>query len=165
MTARNDLEALVQPRSIAIVGATERPDAWGHWLFRKLLHEGFPGAVYPINQRAQTILGQPAYATVSAVPGAVDLAIIAIPAAQVFETIRDCCSKGVQAGLIITAGFSEARQDSRAQEQEIGLGGCLTKWRRQCDKPIPGRLSDRSLPGPIRQTTKARRGAGCPNPW
>jgi len=75
--------------------------------------------VYPINRRAQTVLGQPAYATVSAVPGAVDLAIIAIPAAQVFETIRDCCSKDVPAGLIITAGFSEARQDGRAQEQEM----------------------------------------------
>ncbi len=119
MTTGSDLEALVRPRSIAVVGASERPDAWGHWLFRKLLNEGFPGAVYPINRRAQTVLGQPAYATVSAVPGAVDLAIIAIPAAQVFETIRDCCVKGVKAGLIITAGFSEVRQDSRAQEQEM----------------------------------------------
>jgi len=75
--------------------------------------------VYPINRRAQTILGQPAYPTVSAVPGPVDLAIIAIPTAQVLETIHDCAAKGVKAGLIITAGFSEVRQDSRAQEQEM----------------------------------------------
>jgi acetyltransferase len=102
-----------------VVGASERPDVWGHWLFHKLLTTGFPGPVYPVNRRAQTVLGQPAYATVSAIPGAVDLAIIAIPAEQLFETIRDCCRKGVPAGLIITAGFSEARQDGRAQEQEI----------------------------------------------
>lgn len=119
MAAESDLEALVRPRSIAVVGATERPDAWGHWLFRKLVHEGFPGAVYPINPRAQTILGHPAYPTVSAVPGPVDLAILAIPASHLFETIHDCAAKGVKAGLIITAGFSEVHQDRRAQEQEM----------------------------------------------
>jgi acyl-CoA synthetase (NDP forming) len=119
VTAASDLEAFICPRSIAVVGASERPDAWGHWLFRKLLDEGFPGRLYPINRQARTILGQPAYAQVSAVPGPVDLAIIAIPAAQVLETIHDCTVKGVKAGLIITAGFSEARQDGRAQEQEM----------------------------------------------
>ena len=119
MITGSDLDAFVRPHSIAVVGASERPDAWGHWLFRKLLDEGFPGTVYPINRRAQTILGQPAYPTVSAVPGPVDLAIIAIPTAQVLETIHDCAAKGVKAGLIITAGFSEVRQDSRAQEQEM----------------------------------------------
>ena len=119
VTAVSDLEAFVRPRSIAVVGASERTDAWGHWLFRKLLDEGFPGRLYPINRQAQTILGQPAYAQVSAVPGPVDLAIIAIPAPYIFETIRDCAVKGVKAGLIITAGFSEARQDGRAQEQEM----------------------------------------------
>ena len=119
MITGSDLDAFVRPHSIAVVGASERSDAWGHWLFRKLLNEGFPGTVYPINRRAQTILGQPAYPTVSAVPGPVDLAIIAIPTAQVLETIHDCAAKGVKAGLIITAGFSEVRQDSRAQEQEM----------------------------------------------
>ena len=119
MTAASDLEAFVRPRNIAVVGASERTDAWGNWLFRKLLDEGFPGRLYPINRQAQTILGQPAYAQVSAVPGPVDLAIIAIPASHIFETIHDCAAKGVKAGLIITAGFSEARQDGRAQEQEM----------------------------------------------
>jgi acetyltransferase len=119
VTAASDLEAFIRPRSIAVVGASERTDAWGNWLFRKLLDEGFPGRLYPINRQAQTILGHPAYAQVSAVPGPVDLAIVAIPAAQVLETIHDCAAKGVKAGLIITAGFSEARQDGRAQEQEM----------------------------------------------
>src|SRR5262249_21034155 len=84
VTAASDLEAFVRPRSIAVVGASERTDAWGNWLFRKLLDEGFPGRLYPINRQAQTILGQPAYAQVSAVPGPVDLAIIAIPAPHIF---------------------------------------------------------------------------------
>ena len=54
MTAASDLEAFVRPRSIAVVGASERTDAWGNWLFRKLLDEGFPGRLYPINRQAQT---------------------------------------------------------------------------------------------------------------
>ena len=107
MVTASDLDAFIRPRSIAVVGASARTDAWGHWLLRKLLHEGFPGTVYPINRRAEMILGQPAYPAVSAVPGSVDLAIIAIPAAQVLETIHDCAAKGVKAGLIITAGFSD----------------------------------------------------------
>jgi acyl-CoA synthetase (NDP forming) len=119
VTAASALEAFIHPRSIAVVGASERVDAWGRWLFQKLLTEGFPGRLYPINRQAQMILGQPAYAQVSAVPGPVDLAIIAIPVSHIFETIRDCAAKGVKACLIITAGFSEARQDGRAQEQAM----------------------------------------------
>jgi acyl-CoA synthetase (NDP forming) len=119
VSAAINFDAFVRPRSIAVVGATERPDTWGNWLTRKLIGEDFSGTVYPINPRAQTIFGQPAYPTVSAVPEPVDLAIIAIPAAGVFEAIRDCAAKQVPAGLIITAGFSEARSDGLAQEQEM----------------------------------------------
>jgi acetyltransferase len=119
VTTAINFEAFVRPRSIAVVGATERPDTWGNWITRKLLSEGFPGVVYPINPRAQTILGQPAYSSVAAVPSAVDLAIIAIPAERVFAAIRDCATKGVPAGLVITAGFGEVRSDGRAQEQEM----------------------------------------------
>jgi acyl-CoA synthetase (NDP forming) len=119
VTAAIDFDAFIRPRSIAVVGATERSDTWGNWITRKLIGEGFSGRVYPINPRAQTILGQPAYPRVASVPEPVDLAIIAIPAERVFEAIRDCAAKQVSAGLIITAGFSEARSDGREQEQEI----------------------------------------------
>jgi acyl-CoA synthetase (NDP forming) len=114
-----DFEAFMRPRSIAVIGATERPDTWGNWITRKLVGEDFAGRVYPINPRTQTILGQPAYPNVASVPDAVDLAIIAIPAERVFEAIRDCAAKAVPAGLIITAGFSEARSDGREQERRI----------------------------------------------
>jgi acyl-CoA synthetase (NDP forming) len=119
VTTAINFEAFVRPRSIAVIGATDRPDTWGNWITRKLVSGDFPGSVYPINPRARTILGRPAYASVSAVPEAVDLAIIAIPAERVFDAIRDCAAKGVPAGLIITAGFSEARNDGRAREQKM----------------------------------------------
>lgn len=114
-----NFEAFLCPRSIAVIGATERPDTWGNWITRSLIEDDFPGAIHPINPRAGTILGKPAYPKVADVPGPVDLAIIAIPAAQVFDAIRDCVAKAVPAGLIITAGFREARDDGLAQEQEM----------------------------------------------
>jgi acyl-CoA synthetase (NDP forming) len=119
VTATIDFDALLRPRSIAVVGATERPDAWGNWITSKLIGDEYPGRVYPINPRAQTILGQRAYPSVAAVPHAVDLAIIAIPAERVFDAIKDCAAKGVPAALIITAGFSEARSDGLARERHI----------------------------------------------
>jgi acyl-CoA synthetase (NDP forming) len=119
VTAAINFEALVRPRSIAVVGATERTDTWGNWMMRKLLGGDFGGRVYPINRRAQAILGQPAYASVAEVPDAVDLAIIAIPAERVFDAIRDCVAKHVPVGLIVTAGFSESQQDGRQREREM----------------------------------------------
>lgn len=114
-----NFKAFLCPRNIAVIGATERPDTWGNWITRRLIEEGIPTTVYPINPRSRTILGQRAYPKVASVPGSIDLAIIAIPSAQVFDAIRDCVSKAVPAGVIITAGFSEARSDGREIEQKI----------------------------------------------
>jgi acetyltransferase len=114
-----DFEALLCPKSIAVIGATERPDTWGHWITRELLEGDFPGSVYPINARAGSILDRPAYPAVVSVPGRVDLAIIAIPAERVFDAVRDCVAKEVRAALIITAGFSEAQSSGRFQEEEM----------------------------------------------
>lgn len=115
-----DFEALLRPKSIAVIGATERPDTWGHWITRELVGGQFRGSVYPINSRAREILGLPAYPRVASVPGPVELAIIAIPAEHVFEAIRDCATKSVKVALIITAGFSEARaSDGRTREEEM----------------------------------------------
>jgi acetyltransferase len=119
VTAAIDFDALLRPKSIAVVGASERPEAWGNWMTRKLSEGDFPWTLYPINPRATTILGIPAYPKVSAIPGPVDLVIIAAPASQVFDIVRDCTAKQVPMGLIVTAGFSEARRDGLQQEQEL----------------------------------------------
>jgi len=113
-----NFEAFLCPSSIAVIGATERPDTWGNWITRRLIGN-FPGTVYPINPKAQTILGLTAYPKVADVPGPVDMAIIAIPSSRVFDSVRDCVAKKVPAGLIITAGFSEARSNGREKEQEM----------------------------------------------
>jgi len=109
----------MRPKSIAIIGATTRPDTWGHWITRELVKGEFRGTVYPINPVAEEILGVPAYPSVVLVAEPIDLAIIAIPAEALFESIRDCAAKGIRAALIITAGFSETGDKGRFREVEM----------------------------------------------
>lgn len=111
-------EAFICPRSIAVIGATERPTTWGNWIFRRLL-DHFQGELYPVNPAAATILGRRSYPDVRQIPGTVDLAIIAIPSSEVFESIRQCAEKGIQAGLIITSGFREATPKGGEEEQRL----------------------------------------------
>lgn len=113
-----DFDAFLKPKSIAVIGATER-STWGNWVIKSLLTQGFPGKVYPVNPNVEMILNSPCYPTVKAIEGPVDLAIIAIPADYVFDSIRDCAAKGVKASIIITAGFSEAVTEGSEQEQKI----------------------------------------------
>ena len=74
------LAPLFTPASIALFGASERPDAVGGIVFRNLLNSGFKGPVYPINPRRETVQGQVAYRSLGKVDGPVDLAVVATPA-------------------------------------------------------------------------------------
>lgn len=109
----------MNPRSIAVIGATARPDTWGHWITRELVGGEFRGAVYPINSSAREILGLHAYPDATSVPGPIDLAVIAIPAEGLLDSIRDCVAKGIRAALIITAGLSETGDAGRIREEEM----------------------------------------------
>ena len=113
-----DFDAFLKPKSIAVIGATQK-STWGNWVVRSLLTQGFPGKVYPVNPHVETILNSKCYPSVEAIEGPVDLAIIAIPAPKVFDSVRDCAAKGVKAAIIITAGFSEAVKEGTEQERKI----------------------------------------------
>ena len=99
------LQSLFEPRSIALIGATERVGSVGRALLENLL--AFPGEVYPINARHESVLGYQAWPSLKALAKPVDLVVIATPAAQVPEIIRDCVACGVKAAIIISAGFRE----------------------------------------------------------
>ena len=77
---RRQLEKIFNPRSIAVIGASNKPDTVGNALISNLLHGGFEGKVYPVNLRHDQILGLPSYSRIDKVPEKVDLAVIAIPA-------------------------------------------------------------------------------------
>jgi len=113
------IEAFVKPRSVAVIGASDRPGSWGSFIMEGLLTWKFPGRIYPVNHRAETVFGIPAYHHISSIPDEVDLVVLTIPAESVHETIQACAAKGVKGITIITAGFSEAAKEGREREEEL----------------------------------------------
>ena len=114
-----DLDALLRPRSIAVIGASRRRDSIGGAILRNLIDQGFQGPVYPINPNAPFVQSIPAYPSVASVPGEVDLAIIVIPADQVMEAARSCGEKGVRALIVISAGFKETGEEGQKREHAL----------------------------------------------
>lgn len=107
---------LLSPRSIAVVGASRRPDAIGRAVLRNLLAGGFAGPVYPVNRAAISIEGLDAYPTVLAIPGAVDLAVVAVPVGAVEAVVRECAEKGLRGLILISSGFAElGERDAQAE--------------------------------------------------
>jgi acyl-CoA synthetase (NDP forming) len=111
-----DIEAIFHPRSIAVVGASANPDTPGYDYLHALQTFGYAGAIYPVNPRAQEILGLPSYASLRDVPGDVDYVISCIPASAVLDLVDDCAAKGARALQLFTARFSET---GRAEGAEL----------------------------------------------
>ena len=115
---RKALRPLFSPRSIAVIGATERLQ-YGGRLVVNLQKMGFRGALYPVNPSRDSVHGLTCYPDIEAIPHAVDLAAIVIPAARVPETVRACGRKGVGGVVIISAGFAELGESGTSLEQEL----------------------------------------------
>jgi acetyl coenzyme A synthetase (ADP forming)-like protein len=113
------LRPFFEPRTIAVIGASRTRNKIGSEVLHNLVATGFTGAVIPIHPVVDTIEGLKAYARVTDVPQEVDLAMIAVPAAQVAGAVDDCLAKGVPAICIITSGFGECGDEGRHREQEM----------------------------------------------
>jgi acetyltransferase len=113
------LDPFFTPRSIAVVGASRNPQKLGYILIDNLTRARFAGPIYPVNPNAESVLGLPAYARVDDVPAEVDLAIVTVPVAAVCGVIDECGRKGVDAAVVITAGFRETGQEGAAREREL----------------------------------------------
>ena len=113
------LEALFNPRSVAVIGASENPEKLGHTVLKNIVDCGYQGPVYPINPRSKEILGLPCYPRVTDVPEPVDLAVFLIPNRFVADVMRDCGAKGVKAAIVITAGFREVGPEGLKLEREV----------------------------------------------
>ncbi|MGB9757379.1 MAG: acetate--CoA ligase alpha subunit [Candidatus Bipolaricaulaceae bacterium] len=114
---RRNLEGLLFPRSVAVVGASATPGKLGHALFANVV--GFPGPVYAVNPKYQEIMGRPCVPTISALPEPVDLAVIIIPADEVVKVLRECGEKGIKNAVVISAGFKECGAEGAKREQEL----------------------------------------------
>ena len=113
------LRALLAPRSIAVIGASRRQDTNGYQILRNLIDFGFTGAVYPVNPRAVSVCSVPAYSRIEEIADPIDVAIIAVPAAQVVETAVQCGEAKVKGLVVISAGFREVGAEGAAREQQL----------------------------------------------
>ena len=104
---QENINHLISPRSIAVIGASTRPESVGRALFSNILFSGYTGIVYPVNPKARGILGVRAYRSVWDIPGEVDLAVIITPSQFVPTVLEECGEKGVKGAIVITAGFKE----------------------------------------------------------
>jgi acetyl coenzyme A synthetase (ADP forming)-like protein len=126
------VRAFLEPRSVAVVGASRKTGSIGALIFRNLLDSAFEGPVYPVNPKAATVQAVTAYPTVGAIPGPVDLAVIAVPAPAVMDVARQCGDKGVRALLVISAGFAEKGEAGGARQ------AALSELARGCGMRIMG---------------------------
>jgi acetyl coenzyme A synthetase (ADP forming)-like protein len=117
--ATASLRPFFRPRSVAVVGASRDPSSIGYRLLDALVTNHFQGPVYPVNPKASVIGGIRAYPTVRDLPEPVDLAVIAVPREAVPAVVDDCAARGVQAIVVITAGFAEVGDEGRALQQQL----------------------------------------------
>jgi acetate---CoA ligase (ADP-forming) len=113
------VSAFLEPRSVAVIGASRTRGSIGAELFRNLIELGFEGPVYPVNPKAEVVQSVSAYPSVGAVPGPVDLAVIVVPAAAVLDVARECAMKGVRGLLVISSGFAEIGHDGVERQREL----------------------------------------------
>jgi len=115
------VRALLAPRSVAVVGASRTRGTVGGELFHNLLAAGFEGPVYPVNPAVPVVQSVLAYPSVLDVPGPVDLAVVAVPAARVVDVVRQCAAKGVRGLVVISAGFAETGPEGVERQAELLL--------------------------------------------
>src|ERR1700749_4500357 len=113
------LDPLFLPKSVAVIGASERPGSVGRSVLWNLLSSPFGGTVYPVNSKRSNVLGIKAYPSVAALPEKVDLVVVTTPADTVPDIIAESGEVGVPAGIVISAGFKEFGEHGKELERRI----------------------------------------------
>jgi len=115
----DDLQALLAPSSIAIVGASDHIDKIGGRPIHYMRKHGYTGTLYPINPQRATVQGERAWPSLAALPAVPDLVIIAVAGEQAVQAVDQCAQLGVLAAIVISAGFSETGDAGRAREEAM----------------------------------------------
>ena len=113
------LQPIFSPRSVAVIGATEKIGSVGRTVIWNLISSPFGGTVYPINPKRENILGIKAYPSIKDLPDQIDLAVIVTPAPTVPGIIEECVEAGVKGAIVISAGFKEVGAEGVELERQI----------------------------------------------
>ena len=124
MAWKNRLDTFINPISVTVIGASERPGAWGSLIMESLLVWKYPGKIYPVNHHAKEVYGIRSFQNVESIDGPTDLAVIAIPEKSLEKTIEACGKKGFNGITIITSGFGEAVEGGKEREEALA---CLAR--------------------------------------
>jgi acyl-CoA synthetase (NDP forming) len=119
MESLSSLEPIFKPQSVAVIGASTAPGKLGHDILANLKNGGFAGPLYPVNPKADEILGLKVYKSITETPGPPDLAVVVIPARLVPGTLEQAAASGVKAAVVITGGFAEAGEDGERLQDEL----------------------------------------------
>ena len=115
----DELRCAIEPRSIAIVGASEDPDKIGGRCLYYLKRFGFRGAIFPVNPARSQTQGVATYRSIDALPEVAELAIIAVPGEHAVEAVEACALHGTRVAVILAAGFGETGEAGREQERRM----------------------------------------------
>lgn len=113
----SDIAAFFNPRGVAVIGASAKPNKLSYGIVENLIRYGYKGAIYPINPNAGTILGLKCYDDVRNVPDPVELGVIVLPAGMTVEALRGCAERKIKAVIIISGGFREIGESGRQLEE------------------------------------------------
>jgi acyl-CoA synthetase (NDP forming) len=116
---RESLKYFFAPESVAVVGASRQPGKGGYNIIENLIRLGYPGRIYPVNPRAENILGLESYPDLKKIPAAPELAVIVLPPSLVLAAFRECIDAGVKAVIIESAGFGEMDEAGAALERYL----------------------------------------------
>jgi acetyltransferase len=125
-----NIESIMSPRSIAVVGATNRPGSVGLAVFRNILNAGFQGVLYPVNPKAKYVQSVKAYPKLMDIPDEVDLAVIIVPAEIVCPILEEAGQKRARGAIVVSAGFKEVgghgvELENRVKQVAAKYGICL----------------------------------------
>jgi acetyltransferase len=117
--SRHPLTSIFRPKSVAVIGATEKAGSVGRTVLWNLISSPFGGTVFPVNPKRASILGIKAYPSLAAIDDPVDLAVIVTPAVSAPGLMAECADKGVRGVIIISAGFREVGPEGAALEEQV----------------------------------------------
>ncbi len=113
------LASIFHPRSVAVIGATEKPASVGRTVLRNLLDQPFGATIFPINPNRSNVLGIRCYPNIASIGEQVDLAIVVTPAATVADVLEECVEAGVGGAVVLSAGFAELGAEGKKREEKI----------------------------------------------
>ncbi|MGD2122430.1 MAG: acetate--CoA ligase family protein [Gemmatimonadota bacterium] len=113
------LDPFFRPDSVAVIGASRNPGTIGYQIVDNLVRHRYQGVVYPVNPHARAIHSIPAFPSVSAIPGQVDMAVVVVPKESVLKVVDECGHKGVKGVVVISAGFREVGGEGLGREEVL----------------------------------------------